>query len=59
MLITERDADTVTDFKKLLFSLAVVGLNWNVYSAKLNRMNSIENKLHSSTGHFKINIRGR
>lgn len=60
MLITERDADTVTDLKKLLwFSLAVVGLNWNVYSAKLNRMNSIENKLHSSTGHFKINIRGR
>lgn len=30
-----------------------VGLYWNVYSAKLtNRMNSIENTLHSST--FKI-----
>lgn len=32
-------------------------MNWNVYSAKLNRMNSIENTLHSSTGHFQINIR--
>lgn len=26
--------------------------NWNVYSAKLNRINSIENTLHSSTGHL-------
>lgn len=56
MLITERDADTMTGFKKLLwFSLAVVGLIWNVYSAKLT-MNSTENTLNSSTGHFKTNI---
>lgn len=39
-----------------------VGWNWNVYSAKLkkkNRMNSIENILHSSTGHFQMKIRVR
>lgn len=61
MLITERDANTMTGFIKLLwFSLTVVKLNWNVYSAKLtNRMNSIENYLHSSTGHFQIHIRER
>lgn len=37
MLITERDANTMTDFKKLLWFSWAVGLNWNVYSAKLNR----------------------
>lgn len=52
MVITERDANTMTDFNKLLWFSLDVGLNWNVYSAKLNRMNSIENTLHSSTGHF-------
>lgn len=39
---------------------ANVGLNWNVYSEKLtNRMNSIENTLHSSTGHTQIKTDGR
>lgn len=58
MLITERDANkNGTDLKSCGFHQLVGGgveFNWNVYSAKLNRMNSIENTLHSSTGHFKI-----
>lgn len=44
--------------KKKHLELSLAELDWNVYSAKLNRMNSIENTLHSSTGHLQRNTCG-
>lgn len=34
MLITERDANTLTGFKAVVGCRGGVGLKWNVYSAK-------------------------
>lgn len=61
MLLIDKNAKTDRFPKLWWFFISWwgdVGFNWNVYSVKLHRMNSIENTLHSSTGHFKTNTWG-